>query len=239
MLGIVDELVVRYKSTRDEDVFNQIYKQVKPRLEAISNSIFGSTEDKEDLFSWCCVALLRSIEFYDAVEAAAKNSNFMNYLSVGAWHEKVAIAGRNPNCSEPMFDKNRVNYTIRENGIEGGKRDTTKLSLDVIADEENGSESVTFADLLVDRKEMSHLKRCTITEFIERILGYATDEIERMIIELLIIKGYNLTEIAQDLGFSIAKVSLILKAFRERVQADIPDDLLQDFSRVCSNRGWK
>ena len=235
MNRVIDELVVAYKSTKDEKVFNQLFKLVKDKILKSSNSIYGTKEDKEDLFQWSCISLLRAIETWDPVEAVAKNSCFENYLSLCCWHDKVAVAGRNPSCSEPMFDKNRVNFTIRVNGLEGSSRDTTKLSLNaVVEDEENGSEEVTFEDLLVDERD-SVERPLVAGNFVSMLIDMAEEGVERLVVASFV-EGNNLTEIAKEMGYSIAKVSLILKSYREKVQKEVAMEKLEDLMEMLSSK---
>jgi len=218
LVAMVDGLVAEYKSTRDEEVFKQLYELVKPRMQRVANGVYGNEQDKEDCLQYCAIALLRTIEAYDPVEAAMKGGSFLNYLSRAMHNERTYFYGT-VHYGIPTQDNNRVNYTTRDYV---NRQDlaylSQKLSLDaMVSDEENESDGISFLDMVEDRRESSQEDRVFVDSFIHALLDLTQQGIERTVITLIVKHYLKISEVAKQLQVSDSKVRTVVGAYRDRV----------------------
>jgi len=228
----VDALVIKYRSTRDEEVFNQLYGLVKKKLERVSSGVYGNSQDVEDCYQQCCVALLRAIDSWDPIEAAAVGRNFSSYLGSALLNERTYYYG-SVKYGIPTQNNGRVNYTTRDYSKKDFSYVSRKINLDqVVGDEENSGDGVTFLDMIEDRRHLSVEDQLFLRQFKNQLIEFASEGRERYVIQLMVNEYLSVSEVAKRVNITDSLVRSTIKAFQEKAKDYFNEQYMKDLKQI-------
>ena len=217
-LAKVDELVVRYKCTKDAQLYDEIFKLIKPKMMSYSEGVIGNREDKDDCYQELFFTAARCIDSWDPIEAAAKKMHFMWYLGRSLWCDRAAIAG-NGYTGERTREAVRANFTIKdpnmtveEMGLNGKDCLNTKVSIDGAVDTD-----IAFSDVLHDRRKIEYEEQKQVSGFLTAMMEMAEDGLEKQVIDLIVRKKFKIVEVAKVLMTSDGRIRNVIYKFREKM----------------------
>ena len=192
----LNDWIKEYQETKNEEVFNNIYKIYEPYIE---NKAKKENNININFASECNLALYNAVMNFDVDNKTNASFNTFFFKCI---KNQINVINNNLNAKKREANKNTI--SIQRNNSDGENKETT------------------LEDIIEDKNQEESFKNVEFNIILQKLLSKLKDDEKKAV--KLIIAGYSLKEIGEILG-NITAPAIFTKLRRLRNKKSIQKEL--------------